>query len=150
MAAGDVTGVYTAAKKAMLDGSFNFASANLKVLLINAYTFSAAHATMTTLIAAGTENSNGGYTARGQAVNGTPVTATTGTVARLTITTGTTVVSWTLASGTTPSHAILYNDTGANGTSIPILAWELGATVPPNGGTYSLTTVVANGMLQVS
>lgn len=145
MAAGAVTGVYNSFKERVMEGTFvlDNAGTNVRIALVVGYTPNyTTHNSYADVVAS--EFVGTGYTAKGKLLTTKTVTAT-GTVGMF----DADDVTWTsLAAGSgTPSHAILYLDSGTNSTSYLILAWELG--VPANGGDYKLT-FGSTGLLRIT
>ena len=91
----------------------------------------------------GSELSVGGYTAGGPTLAGKAATVD-GTDGKFTATSP--IAFGTLASGATPSHAVMYKSGGTDATNRVIMAWVLGD--PTNGGTYSLT-IPGTGLLRI-
>lgn len=149
MAAGDLAftgGVYTNFKAEVMKGTFNLlGGTDEKIMLMVGHTADPTHSTVTNVKTSGTELAVSGYTARGAVVPATKSVATTGTAGMFDSTGD---VTWASLAVATISHAILYMDTGTDGTSLVIAAWTL-AGAPSTGGDYKLV-FGANGILRIT
>lgn len=119
---------HTAAKFA--DGSFDVGDV-YKLKLYSALTPSAAHTTLASVDAAGTEATAGtGYTAGGQALSNVAVTTVTTNDAKF----DADDVTWSASGGTiAASHGVIYNDTDANDP--PVACIDFGGTQTAGDGT---------------
>lgn len=126
-------GIYNVFKVEVMRGTFNLTAAAIKVMLMTGHTPAATHATITAVKASGAEFSGTGYTARGKVFT-SPTLADDGGQGKF----DAADTVWTsLAAGNgPPSHAIMYLDSGTDGTSIPIMCWVLGTAA--NGSNYTL------------
>lgn len=123
----------------------NLSTDALKVMLLTAYTYANTHASITDVLAAGTEVAAGGtYATGGLALSGVSL-STTGFVTTLTCTSPT----WA-ASTITAAHAIFYDAAGGtNATNFPFVHWDLGGSQVSSNGAFTLT-VNASGLYQVT
>lgn len=126
--------VYPQAQQKLLTKSMNLATDALKVMLLASYTYANTHATMTDVLAAGTEASGTGYTTGGQAL------------ASVTVSTSSSVTTFTSAnpswatSTITAAYAVFYDaQGGTNSTNFPVAYWDLGGSQVSNAGTFALT-----------
>lgn len=131
MAEGDIT-FYNLAKKKILDGDIDFLADTMKVALYHTYTPNIdTHEFIDDVT---TEESGTGYTAGGETLASKTTTVNTGSDL---VAIDAADVTWSGLDVGTPSHAVIYKDTGVAATS-PVLCYvELGATAS-NGGDYTL------------
>lgn len=135
---------YPQAQQKMGTKAVNLSTDSLKVMLLTAYTFTNTHATMTDVLAAGTETSGTGYTAGGQALTSVAFT-TTGTVTTLTAANP----SWA-ASTITAAFAVFYDAAGGtNATNYPFCYWDFGGSSSSSAGAFTLT-VNGSGLYQIT
>lgn len=128
--------VYNNGKVQLLKAATGTApSGTLKVALILSYTPNIdTHDTWADAKAAGTEASGTGYTARGTALASAAVTKdTTNDRAAL----DGTDTTYTALDVGTPSHAVVYWDTGTDATSNLLMYFVLGRA--SNGGNYTIS-----------
>lgn len=129
--------IYNTFKEKVLNSShadLESAGTTVKVALFTAYTPNIdTHSNFSDATGAGTQASGTGYTAGGATV-GTKVVSLDATNDRA-IFDGDNV-TWTGLSVGTPSHAIIYVDTGTASTSTLIGYWTL--STASNGGDYTL------------
>lgn len=140
---------YYTGKKIVLDGTIDLLTqnvGNLMVLLMQTYTPSYAHATITAVVAAGTECSAAGYAraALNANVNERALAAPTTPDGSLRFDSTSDVVWAALAVGQTINYAIVYyrvsTTTEVDGTSIPIACYKLGTSgIPTAGGSFTLS-----------
>ena len=134
MAEGDAT-VYNNGKEQLMLGTFNLGTggSTMKVALVTGYTPNIdTHQTFADVVA--NEASGSGYTARGATLANQAVTQDN-TNDRAAFDADD--VTYTGLSVGTPSHAIVYKDTGTNSTSHLLMYFELGRA--SNGGNYTLS-----------
>lgn len=128
---------YAASNRHLANGDVNFLTDTIKAALLSAYTPAQTHDTWADVIAAGTEASGSGYTARGQALASKTIT-TSGLVTTF----DAADLTWTTSNPGTLAAAFLvfYKDTGTNATSYVLAYEDLGGTqTASNGGTFSVT-----------
>jgi hypothetical protein len=129
---------YANSNRHLTNGDVNFLTDTIKVALLSAYTPNqTTHDTWADVVAAGTEATGSGYTARGQAL-----ATKTITTAGLVTTIDAADLVWTTANPGTlaAAFAVFYKDTGTNATSFVIAYEDLGGTqTASNGGTFTLT-----------
>lgn len=128
---------YGPSNKHLTNGDVNFLTDTIKAALLSAYTPSQAHETWADVIAAGTEASGSGYTARGQALASKTIT-TSGLVTTL----DAADLVWTTSNPGTLAAAYLvyYKDSGTNSTSYVLAYEDFGGTqTASNGGTFTQT-----------
>lgn len=124
-------------QNALSKGS-NLSSDSLKVALFSAYTYSASHATMTAVKAAGTEATGAGYTAGGQALTSVTL-GTSGNVTTL----GASNPAWA-SSTITASFAVFYDAAGGtDATNIPVCYWDFGGPQSSSSGAFTLAVNVS-------
>lgn len=125
-------------------------AATLKVMALTAYTYANSHATITDVLAAGTEVANGnGYTTGGLTVAGASL-STSALVTTLTATSPTLTVPQ--AGSFAAAFLVWFFDVGGtNATRYPAAYWDLGGTLTFNdttGGTEVVTfTINASGIV---
>ena len=118
----------------------NLSSDSLKVLLLTSYTYADSQATITNVLAAGTETSGTGYIAGGMALTSVSV-STTGLVTTINCAN----VVWATAAFSA-AYAIFYDaQGGTNSTSYPFTYWDFGGSVSATAGTFQLT-INASGL----
>jgi hypothetical protein len=128
---------YAASNRHLTNGDVNFLTDTIKAALLSAYTPAQTHDTWADVVAAGTEASGSGYTARGLTL-----TSKTITTAGLVTTIDAADLLWTTANPGTLAAAfvVFYKDTGTNATSYVLAYEDLGGTqTATNGGTFSVT-----------
>ena len=138
MAESDVS-IYTNVKTLLLNGGIDLDTDVLKCILVNGHTLNLANTVLTDVSA------NEYTTALGYTVGGATITGQSAASGALDIAD----IVWTSLgplSPTTPSHAIIYDDTHAS--DVLICAVELGTT-PTNGQDYTLQ-IHATGLLAFS
>lgn len=131
MAAGDII-LYNTAKKKFVDGDIDWLVDTIKVALYTGYTPDID--THEFINAVTTEESGTGYTAGGITLTSKTTTVNTGTDL---VAVDAANVTWSGLDVGTPSHAVIYKDTGTPATSPVICHIELGTA--SNGGDYTLT-----------
>lgn len=128
---------YGPSNKHLTNGDVAFLTDTIKAMLLSAYTPSQAHETLADVLAAGTEASGSGYTARGLALTSKTIT-TSGLVTTL----DAADISWTTSNPGTLAAAfvVFYKDSGTNSSSYVIAYEDLGGTqTASNGGSFSVT-----------
>lgn len=133
MAEGDVV-LYNNFKEQLMLGTYNLGGGGntIKVALVSGYTPNIdTHQTFADVVA--NEESGTGYTARGATLGSQTVTQDDTNNRAVFDGANTTFTGLDVG---TPSHAIVYKDTGTNSTSHLIGYWELGRA--SNGGDYTL------------
>lgn len=124
--------------------AINLSTDSLKVMLLSAYTYSSAHATMADVKAAGTEATGTAYTAGGQAVASVTL-ATSGNVTTL----DAADPSWA-ASTISAAHAVFYDAAGGtDATNFPIAHWDFGGTQSSTAAAFTLT-LSASGLYTIT
>lgn len=124
--------LYNDFKEQLLRGTFDLSANTIKVALVAAYTPNIdTHTSFADITAV--EVTGTGYTARGNAVANKTVTQDN-TNDRAAFDGDN--VTWTALSVGTPSHAVIYKDTGTNSTSLLIGYWAI--STASNGGDYTL------------
>ena len=142
MAEGDIT-IYNAAKKEFGDGDIDWLVDTIKVALVTGYTPNIdTHVDYADISAS--EVSGTGYTVGGETLTGK--TSTVNVTTDLAEFDAANVV-WTGLDVGTPSHAIVYKDTGAAPTSLLICYVEI--TTASNGSNYTIQWG-ANGVFTIS
>lgn len=109
-------------------------TSTIKAMLLTAYTPAQTHNTRADVLAAGTETTGSGYTARGATV--TASLSASGAVTTLAVTNP----AWTTANPGTLSGAFIvyYMDSGTDSTSYVLAYDDLGGTqTASNGGTFT-------------
>lgn len=142
MAEGDIT-FYNRAKKELLDGNIDLVTDTIKVALLASHTPNIDTHEFFDDVSAD-EVSGTGYTAGG-ATLGTKATTADNTNDRASFDCAD--ITWSLLDVGTPSHAVVYRDTGTAGTSQLICYIELGRA--SNGSDYTLV-VNAAGLLRLT
>jgi hypothetical protein len=143
-----VTSIYSAAKLAMLEGTFDWVDDTINCALFSASTFTAGDAAYNT---SGTEVANAnGYTTGGGAVGTRTITGTTTKVAKITGaygggSAGTT--TWTATgAGFSAVAAKLYVSAG-----VPVAHIDFGGTqTASGGGTFTITWDATNGVFSLA
>ena len=130
MAEGDIT-FYNTAKKKLVDGDIDWLADTIKVALFTGYTPNIDTDEFFDDIS--TEESGTGYTAGGETLGSKTSTVDTGND-RAVIDAAD--VTWSGLDVGTPSHGVIYKDTGTPGTSALIAHVELGTA--SNGGDYTI------------
>jgi hypothetical protein len=128
---------YGPSNRHLTNGDVNFLTDTIKAALLATYTPSQAHDTWADVIAAGTEATGSGYTARGQAL-ATKTITTSGLVTTL----DAADLTWTTANPGTlaAAYLVFYKDTGTNATSYVLAYEDLGGTqTATNGGAFTVT-----------
>lgn len=132
MAEGDIT-FYNAAKKKILDNDIDFAADTIKLALVASHTPNIDTHDFFDDVSAD-QVSGTGYTAGGATLGSKTVTVdTTNDQADV----DAADVTWSGLDVGTPSHAILYKDTGTPSTSPLIFYMEI--STPSNGGDYTVS-----------
>lgn len=126
--------LYNEYKSDLMKGVHDHTANTVKVALFTAYTPNIdTHTHFGEVVAAGTQATGAGYTARGVAVATKTVTKDT-TNDRGVFDADN--ASWTALNVGTPSHAVIYKDTGTDSTSKVIGYWAI--STASNGGDYTL------------
>lgn len=126
--------LYNEYKKDLMGAVHSHTADTVKVALFTAYTPNIdTHTHFGDVTGAGTQASGTGYTARGKQI--TSPTVTKDTTNDRGVFDGADL-TWTGLSIGTPSHAVLYKDTGTDATSKVIGYWTISTAT--NGGDYTL------------
>lgn len=133
MAEGDIT-FYNLFKKKLFDNDVDFLADTMKVALVTAYTPNIdTHEFWGDAGVSSTEESGTGYVAGGETL-GTKATTVNTTTDLVEVDAAD--VTWTGLDVGTPSHAIIYKDTGTPATS-PLMCY-MEITTASNGGDYTI------------
>jgi len=120
----------------------NVASDTYKIKLLSAATFNAAHTTLAAT--GGTEVTNDGYTAGGQALANVAITAFSTAGAKFSADN----TSWTATGADiVASYAIIYNDTDADDPPVAFIDFD-GAKTAGDGTAFLVRYDATNGIVQ--